>query len=297
MEIFKTFNNPKDLFMWLINPDVSSEFYFRGISAPEQIYPSIMRTNGNDLSDFEDYILQNFIRYGSSLVGNINNAFDCVGYAQHFGLPTRLVDWSKNPLIALFFSIYYNITEDNKTPQLLLLPRTETMPIYEPVHFVTNGEVGISYRSPIRDYSKFVKNVKDGHFAKLCIATSQHLDDMMDYTLAPYSDEVTRKDEAGQMIMINPGYSNSRILVQDGLFYMPRKLKTTEIDQEYTASKVSLIQIDKNWRTQLLKMLDCVGISKYRLFFDLSNICGYITEKTELLNKQPINWTEPADHK
>jgi len=242
-----------------------------------------MRTNGKDLSDFEDHILQDFIRYGSSLVGNINNAFDCVGYAQHFGLPTRLVDWSKNPLIALFFSIYYATKDDNITPQLLLLPRNKTMPIYEPVHFVTYGEAEISYSNPIRDYSKFVIDVKDGHFIELCKATAQYLDGMTDATLEVYNREIKPKDDSGQMIMINPGYSNPRILVQDGLFYMPRKLEKDAIINEYAASEVSFIKIDKDWSERLLSTLDCVGITKYRLFFDLPNICGYIAERTGAL--------------
>lgn len=33
------------------------------------------------------------------------NDFECLAFAQHYGLATRLLDWSTNPLAALFFSV------------------------------------------------------------------------------------------------------------------------------------------------------------------------------------------------
>lgn len=104
--------------------------YFRGETIYDRnLIPSLLRKNtydslheihkSNSPLDLQEKLLRRYSRYTSHLYhaesdfhGRIFTDTELLCLAQHNGLPTLLIDWSLNPLVALYFAMSHG----NGTP-------------------------------------------------------------------------------------------------------------------------------------------------------------------------------------
>ncbi|MCP5304385.1 MAG: FRG domain-containing protein [Chromatiaceae bacterium] len=79
---------------------------FRGQSANHPLLPKIARADPTrDTTQLEKVMLTELRRRGTLHIDTrLNDQWDMLVLAQHYGMATRLLDWTSNPLVALWFA-------------------------------------------------------------------------------------------------------------------------------------------------------------------------------------------------
>lgn len=84
-----------------------SRYVYRGqYDASQELSSSLVRLSveKSDLASVEGHLLRSFRKYGHGSGLESDSIWNWLALAQHHGLPTRLLDWTYSPLVALHFA-------------------------------------------------------------------------------------------------------------------------------------------------------------------------------------------------
>lgn len=94
------------------NPE---DFIFRGQDTDKPLYPVLQRDIPEKIkrANREKIMLEEFERTSIVLTGHVPiTKWDLLAIAQHHGLPTRLLDWTRSALAALWFAVEHRKKEN-----------------------------------------------------------------------------------------------------------------------------------------------------------------------------------------
>ena len=266
----------------------NSNYVYRGFSQHSQMIPRIIQSRKGK---YEKAILDDFEKYAFQY-SNTNNLIGFLSNAQHYGLPTRLLDFTHNPLIALYFALYDEKPGGRKADKLS----------EQENEFYFLRCCDLNKQMSIKGFPSERRVVENGYFEldsyanmiakafsdieRLCDKKTD-LAYKRDYLLAAAaqpnrveSDNMTvvsgiRDD---YLLFVDPDFTNQRIHMQQGLFFVAPELKESRI-KELMENNTELLCIPVGLRKELLSFLDGIGINNYRLMPDLPSIIGEIKRK------------------
>jgi hypothetical protein len=82
---------------------IRSPYIYRGLSNFAYELKSSLNRLGGNYPSLEFHLLRNFKKYSHQPDAINNTDWDWLALAQHHGLPTRLLDWTYSPYVALHF--------------------------------------------------------------------------------------------------------------------------------------------------------------------------------------------------
>jgi hypothetical protein len=101
-----------------------SNFAFRGVSDAQHDLRTTLARLGGDVGELERHILRSFRKYAHRDAVPGDSLWNWLAVAQHYGAPTRLLDWTYSPFVAMHFATQR--TEEcpaGPSPRPRMLPR------------------------------------------------------------------------------------------------------------------------------------------------------------------------------
>lgn len=82
-----------------------SPFIYRGMNDARNTLKTSLARLGGPYAKLERHLLRNFIKYAHTNVLSGQSNWNWLALAQHHGLPSRLLDWTYSPYVALHFAL------------------------------------------------------------------------------------------------------------------------------------------------------------------------------------------------
>lgn len=276
-----------------LSPSEGCTLLFRGHSDSDYIdLPSIYRTHKDNKAIYpfieeEHNLYRKIIMACSNEFSSCKSTFDHLVKMQHYNLPTRLLDITTNPLVALYFACRDHRGKGGKTGEVVVYEvPTKDMKFYcsDTVSVIANiakrpndlsistlSNLDIDKRMNNKSYTRFIHEIQEEK---------------------PYFKNEIELDHLESVVCVQPKLDNQRIIKQSGAFLLfginetklkPAMIKVSYYKKDEDGHRVRLL-IAQNGKNTILNELAELSISEATLFPEIDKVSSYLKSQLEMKN-------------
>lgn len=250
----------------------TENLFYRGHSNIDwKLIPSIYR---NKWIDSEDKMFRETLIRNPEEFQNTKSSFEKLTIMQHYGLPTRLLDITKNPLVSLFFACH-DKNEINIPGEIILFkPGNDIVKYYDSDKVCILSNLAKCERNLIiKPKNEFNSTYNEGlKLLHLIKEDKPHFTNNID------------PSDFKKNLIVKPINNNNRIKRQSGYFFIfgfinniknPAKI---DCKLELNNKLVKLI-IESSSKEKILNQLDSLNVNSESLFPEIEKGTEYIKNK------------------
>lgn len=240
--------------------------FYRGHSDSSfRAYPSIYRNNpvtGDLYVKDEETYCSGIIRECAAEFEHLSSGFDMLVKMQHYELPTRLLDITENPLVALYFASLEPANKGNNGQILVYFIHKDDIVNYSDLQVSALSSISFIPQHLLGDVKNGRKKIGD-LTKNMQIFTSQ----------LPY---ISKLSDFDKTLCVLPKKSNPRIIRQQGAFFLFGIKDGDKMQMSDLKVEPFILTVSNDSRKSILKHLERYAISEKFLFPEIDNVAHYL---------------------
>jgi len=250
--------------------------FYRGHGSQEYLLkPSLFRRKEHRKD--EKNVLREIISLHPSEFAQDRNVFEQLVRMQHYSLPTRLLDLTYNPLVALYFACFDTPTKDGELITLSVRKSdvryfdSDTVSCVAGLSNLTGGE-----RDELRQKYEMrgLNSCRAGKRLLQFIRMEK-----------PHFLPEINPDDLTSILAVRPKLTNRRIIAQQGAFLL-FGLSTELVEAVHSNIHVSRAGVPAAAKPRILRELNRVNINESSLFPELDRAANYVMSQITPLEEE-----------